>query len=477
MKTNPAAAVLNPMMSRMDNGRDASGMEPSAGNAEEGLFKAPRGARGSRRWMLPVWALALLVLGSTSRAITSSAVVSRDGGRWIGTWATAPQPSLPKTQTFGNQTLRLIVHTSAGGTKVRIRISNTYGDQPLVIGSAHIARRTAAAEIDPASDRRLMFRGHPSATIAARSMVVSDPVELDVPALSDLAISLFLPKPTVVTTTHILALQTSYVSPETGDSTADVKFPVAKTINSWPFLTGVDIAASARGAAIVAFGSSTTDGDGSTKDANRRWPDVLAERLLKDASPKPEFGVLNEGIIGNRLLNDSPRQANNPFGAALGQAGLARFERDVLAQSGVRYVFVCLGINDIAFPAFPFTPATETVRAQDIISGYRQLIASAHKKGIRIIGTTMPPFENSMFEVPRVSFYTPERETVRHTVNEWILKSGEFDATVDFDAAVRDPSHPTQLLPGYDAGDHLHVNDAGNVAQGNLVPLGLFEGH
>lgn len=294
------------------------------------------------------------------------------------------------------------------------------------------------------------------------------------PALSDLAISLFLPKTTVVTTTHILALQTSYVSPETGDSTAEVKFPVAKTIASWPFLTGVDVAASGRGAAIVAFGSSTTDGDGSTEDANRRWPDVLAERLQKDGSSEAELGVLNEGIIGNRLLNDSPRQAGNPFGPALGQAGLARFERDVLAQSGVRYVFVGLGINDIAFPAFPFTPPTETVNAQSIISGYRQLIARAHKKGIRIIGTTIPPFENSTFTSLKVSFYTPEREAERQKVNAWIRNSAEFDAVVDFDAVLRDPSHPTQLLPSYDKGDHLHVNDAGNVASANAIPLALF---
>jgi lysophospholipase L1-like esterase len=445
-----------------------------AKNAAGALFKAPRGARRICRWTLLV--LALAVLGSTNPAIASSADVNRDGKLWIGTWATAPQPFMPGSlQGFRNQSLRLIVHTSAGGTKVRIKISNTFGDLPLLIGGAHIARRTAAADIDPTSDRTLMFHGRSSTTVPGRSMVVSDPVELDVPALSDLAISLFLPKTTEATTLHILAMQTSYVSSDTGDSTADVKFPVAKTIHSWPFLTGVDVEASPRGAAIVAFGSSLTDGDGSTLDTNRRWPNVLAERLQKGAGGKGEVGVLNQGIIGNRLLNDSPQQAGSPFGAALGQAGLARFERDVLAQAGVRYVIVGLGINDIVFPG-SLTPLTETMSAESMISGYRQLIAHAHQNGIRVIGTTNPPFESAFLTAPPVSFYTPEKEIVRQKVNAWIRSSAEFDAVVDFDMVLRDPSHPTRLLPIYDSGDHLHPNNAGYIASGNAVPLALFEG-
>ena len=307
--------------------------------------------------------------------------------------------------------------------------------------------------------------------------MVSDPVELDVPALSDLAISLFLPQPTEAKTSHSMAKQTSYVSPENGDSTAATKFPIAKAIHSWPFLTGVDVEASPGAAAIVAFGSSLTDGDGTTSDTNGRWPDVLAERLQKSADRKVEVGVLNEGIIGNRLLYDSPKQAENPFGAALGQAGLARFERDVLAQAGVRYIIVGLGINDILFPAFPFTPPSEKVSTEDIISGYRQLIARAHKKGVRVIGTTNPPFENSAFTKPAVTFYTPEREAMRQKINDWIRSSGEFDGVVDLDKVLRDPSRPTQLLPAYDSGDHLHPNNVGCIAEGNAIPLALFEGH
>jgi lysophospholipase L1-like esterase len=410
-------------------------------------------------------------------------LTARPQDTWIGTWATAPQPSMPgRPQTFQNQSLRLIVHISAGGTKVRIKISNTYGEHPLLIGGAHIARRIAGAEIDPSSDRTLKFHGQSSTTVAAESMAVSDPVELDVPALSDLAISLFLPKPTEATTSHILAMQTSYVSAENGDSTAEVKFPIAKKIRAWPFLTGVDVTASPRGAAIVAFGSSLTDGDGTTSDTNGRWPDVLGERLQKSAGGKAEVGILNEGIIGNRLLNDSPKQPGNPFGAALGQAGLARFERDVLAQAGAKYVIVGLGINDIAFPgSFSFTPPTEKVSADDIISGYRQLIARAHKKGVRVIGTTNGPFENSFLVLseaePPITFYTPEKEIVRQKVNDWIRSSGEFDGVVDLDAVLRDPGRPTQLLPIYDSGDHLHPNNAGCVAEANAIPLALFEGH
>jgi lysophospholipase L1-like esterase len=444
-------------------------------NGDSAVMAGPArtGALRSRGWMLLVSALA--VVAATNPRSASGADGNQDNRQWIGTWAAAPQPSIPGSlESFRNQSLRLVVHTSAGGTTVRIKISNTYSDQPLLIGGAHIARRAAAADIDPSSDRMLTFHGRSSTSVPARSVVVSDPIRLEVPALSDLAISLFFADGTAAATTHILARQTSYVS-DSGDFTAHVKFPVARTISTWPFLTGVDVEASPRGATIVAFGSSLTDGDGSTKDANRRWPDVLAERLQTSGDKNRELGVLNLGIIGNRLLHDSPSNPDNPYGAALGEAGLARYERDVLGQAGVKYVIVGLGINDIAFPAFPFTPSTETVSAEEIIAGYRQLLERAHRKGIRVIGTTMPPFENSFFTKPAVKFYTPEREMTRQTVNRWILTAGAFDDVVDFDLAARDPGHPTQLLSAYDAGDHLHVNDAGYTAQANVIPLALFE--
>lgn len=433
-----------------------------------------------------VWYLVVgvaVILGWSSGLSAARTPTDMGGSHWVGTWAAAPQSAIAAgIETYSNQTLRLIAHTSIGGKQVRIRISNVFGNQPLAIGAAHIARRAVGEKIDPSSDRTLTFGGQKSTTIAAGALAVSDPVDLDVPALSDLAVSLFFPKATKAATLHLLALQTNYVSAATGDSTAQVDFPVAKTITSWPFLTGLDVAASPRAAAIVAFGSSTTDGDGSTDDANHRWPDLLAERLQKDGGEHAELGVLNEGIIGNRLLSDSHsrRQAGGPFadafqqyGDALGEAGMARFGRDVLEQAGVRYVIFGLGVNDMLFPG-SFIPATESVSAQSLIAGYRELITRARKNGIRVIATTIPPFENSTFRGPVIHFYTPEKDRVREEFNQWIRTSGEFDGVADFDKVVRDPNHPSQLLPAYDSGDHLHVNDAGNVAQANAISLELL---
>lgn len=432
-----------------------------------GLHRGTHNVRRHCRWMFLAPALALP--GAPFSATQSSPNLGQEGRRWIGTWATAPQPFLPRSVLrLRNQTLRLIVHTSAGGTKVRIRISNTFGDRPLLIGGAHIARRTAAADIDSSSGRTLTFHGLSSATIPARSTAVSDPVEMDVPQLGDLAISLYLPNATTTTTMHALALQTSYVTSDTGNFTARTKLPASESIETWPFLTGVDVETSPRGASIVAFGSSTTDGDGSTTDANRRWTDVLAERLLNERVRGGEVGVLNEGIIGNRLLTGSPPQMRARFGEALGQSGLVRFNRDVLQQPGVRYVILCLGINDITFPG-RFAPAAERFSAQEIIAGYRRLMAQARRQGVQVIWTTMAPFENS-------ESYTPDKDLLRQDVNRWIRGRVAFETVVDFDAVLRDPSHPTRLLPAYDSGDHTHVNDAGQVASGNAIPLSLFEG-
>jgi lysophospholipase L1-like esterase len=412
------------------------------------------------------FALLLILLASTP---------APGADHWIGTWATAAQATMPgRVETFQNQSVRLIVHVSAGGKRVRVRLSNTFGNQPLMVGGAHVARRAAGADIIPGSDRMLRFSGKQTIRIPAGGQAVSDPVDLDLPALSDLAVTLYFPEDTQAKTSHALALQTNYVS--TGDATAAVKFPVTGTITTWPFLTGVDVSASSKGAAIVAFGSSLTDGDGSTEDANRRYPDVLAARLWKEPGPAPELGVLNAGLIGNRLLFDSPRSAQNPFGPLLGESGLKRFERDVLAQSGVKYVLICLGVNDILFPAFPFTAPEERVTSDDIIAGYRQLIERAHAKGVRAIGTTIPPFEGARFEGFGLSLdlYTPERERMRVNLNEWIRRAGAFDGVIDFDRAVRDPDHPTRLLPAFASEDHLHVNDAGNAAQANAIALELF---
>jgi lysophospholipase L1-like esterase len=335
----------------------------------------------------------------------------------------------------------------------------------------------AGADILPGSDRRLVFGGKTSITVPVGADAISDPAELEVPALSDLAVSLYFSDAATATTSHELALQTSYCASDRGDATATVRFPAAEPLSIWPFLTGVDVLAPPRSAAIVAFGSSLTDGDGSTADANQRWPDLLAERLHESRGARV-IGVLNAGLIGNRLLHDSPRAAGSPFGPLLGEAGLARFEYDVLAQAGVEYVLVALGVNDILFPGFPFTPADETVTAEALIAGYRQLIARAHLKGVRIIGTTIPPFEGAKFEGAglNVDFFTPERERLRAAVNDWIRHGHAFDGVADFDRAVRDPAHPARLLPAFAAEDHLHVNDAGNRATARAIRLEWFRG-
>lgn len=413
-------------------------------------------------------ALALLVSADTPAAAqTPTPVAAASRSHWIGAWATAAQPHLPSTlQRYENQTVRLIVHTTVGGQRVRIRISNRYGTQSLRIGAAHIARRASGAAIDERSDRSLRFSGRTSVTVPPRATVTSDPVHLDVSALSDLAVSLYFPERTEATTSHTLALQTSYVS-GVGDVTAATSFVPDTTTTAWPFLTGVDVESPRAGYSIVAFGSSTTDGDGTTADANRRWPDALATRLQQHAVNDGRIGVLNLGIIGNRLLADSPTATRDRFGAALGESGLARFQRDVIDQPGVRVVFICLGVNDISFPGV-FTPELPRPSAADIVAGYERLIARARRRNIRVIGTTITPFEGARS-------FTAAKDSVRQAVNAWIRSGRAFDAVVDFDAAVRDERQPSRLRPDFDSGDHLHANDAGHTATANAIPLALLD--
>jgi lysophospholipase L1-like esterase len=339
-------------------------------------------------------------------------------------------------------------------------LSNELGTQRIVIGAARIALRSVAESIDPATDRALTFGGVPSITMPTGAPVVSDPVALDVPPLSELAVSIYLPHLTPVSTVHLLGLQTSYVSaPDSGDLTGAATLLPSGPIGSWPLLTGVQVKASRRAEAVVVLGDSITDGAGSTVNANRRWPDMLSERL--QARPDLDhLAVLNQGIIGNRLL----RPGTGPVTQLLGAAGLARFDRDVVAQPAVGFAIVLLGINDLG------APVSEAVSVDELIAGHQQLIERAHLRGIRIFGATLPPFEGATMP----GFYTPEGEQKRQAINEWIRTAGEYDGVIDFDRALRDPGHPTRLLPVYDSGDHLHPNDAGTRAMAEAVPLRLF---
>ncbi|WP_081933783.1 SGNH/GDSL hydrolase family protein [Massilia sp. 9096] len=387
--------------------------------------------------------------------------------RWVGTWGAGPGgPPLPaNTHVFTNQTVRLIVHTSVGGNRVRIRLSNEFGSTALTIGGAHVALRATGvgngANIQAGTDRPLTFSGRTSITVPPGAPVLSDPVDLEVAPLSDLAISLYLPGAVGATTIHGTASQTNYVS-LAGDFTGAATFPLDRTILSWPFLTEVDVSGGQAGGstAIVTLGDSITDGTRSTPDTNNRWPDWLARRLQITLDPvggiNSRIGVVNRGISGNRLLT------NPPEGSLAGRSALERFDRDVLATAGVRYMTVLVGINDIGNSS-----ATAPLTLDDLIAGYRQLIARAHAKGIAVYGATLTPFEGA-------GYYSADKEVIRQGVNNWIRSGDEFDGVIDFDRVTRDPSHPTRFLPAYDSGDHLHPNDLGYQAMGNAVPLELF---
>jgi lysophospholipase L1-like esterase len=383
-----------------------------------------------------------------------------NGAPWVGTWGVAPAgpPAPANVIALTDQTLRLVVHTSIGGSRVRIRLSNQLGTTALRIGAAHIGVRAEGASVAPGTDRVLTFSGNPGIVIPPGAPVLSDPVDLHVAPLSDLAISLYLPGASAATTIHGRGLQTHYIS-QPGDFTGAATLPVASTIKMLPFLTSVDVQGGTGSAAIVAFGDSITDGNNSTVDANRRWPDWLARRLQTTRDPvglNARLGVVNRGISGNRLLSNTPEEW------LAGRSIQERFDRDVLATSGVRYMTLMIGINDIGNSS-PEAPVT----VGDLIAGYKQVIARARAAGIAVYGATMTPFEGA-------GYYSVENEAVRQAANSWIRSRDAFDAVIDFDRALRDPANPGRLLPAYDSGDHLHPSDMGYEAMANAVPLGLF---
>ncbi|MEP6620988.1 MAG: SGNH/GDSL hydrolase family protein [bacterium] len=374
--------------------------------------------------------------------------------RWLATWtassqdapARPPRDSVDRTPTLHDQTVRLIVRTSVGGDHVRIRVSNEYGDRPLVIDAAHIAVRDSGPGVNVASDRALTFSGRSALRLMPGAIAVSDPTSFAVPALHDLAISLHVADSARLSTRHSLALQTNYV--RRGNVTADRSFAPDTNIYIWPFVTEVDVTNGTTRGVIAAIGNSITDGAASTRDRNARWPNVLAARLQK--SGEPEMAVVNAGISGGRVLT---------YGT--GASALARFDRDVLLVPGVTHVILLEGINDIG------RSAVDGMTADDLIAGYRQLIARAHDRGLVIIGATLTPAG------PRGPF-TPPLEAKRAAVNAFIRTSGEFDGVIDFDAVTRDPANPQQFLPKYDSGDHLHPSDAGYLAMGEAIDLALF---
>ncbi|MEJ1962003.1 MAG: SGNH/GDSL hydrolase family protein [Gammaproteobacteria bacterium] len=389
---------------------------------------------------------------------------------WVGSWGAAPLPTGPAfgpgapPATFSNQTIRQVVRISAGGERVRIRFSNEYGAKPLVIGAARIVVVDAGGAGDSDGGTPVLFGGKPGITIPAGAPYLSDAIELPVKALSSLAISVFFPEDTGGCTCHAAGMQTAKIS-DAGDFTSK-SFTPKQTMQARAFVSGVDVESKAPAKVIVVLGDSISDGVGSTVDANRRWPDLLAERLATGKSGSA-WGIVNMGISGNRVLADGA-----------GVSALARFDRDVLSVPGAAYVVVFEGVNDLGISYGKFEGATaERFKAlvgpnkattETITAAYRQIIARAHAKGLKVVGVTITPYEGA-------SYWSAEGEAVRQEINQWIRKGGAFDAVLDFDAVFRDPARPTQIAATLHPGDHLHGSDAGYDKAAKSIDLAIFK--
>ncbi|UCL88972.1 SGNH/GDSL hydrolase family protein [Pseudomonas sp. HS-18] len=383
-----------------------------------------------------------------------------DQGHWQATWSASPQRTWGKEvplplgvpMQIGNQTLRQTVKVSLGGQRVRIALSNAYGSQPVAIGGAAVALAAPVGRLGGPS-HRLTFAGQPTAYIAPGAELLSDPLDLAVPALGELAVSIYLPQPTAIETFHWDGKQRVHGGP--GEQLDATFLPVDGKMEARLFLADVLVENPEPRPVVAVLGDSITDGRGASLDGNQRWPDLLAQRLAARG-----VGVINAGISGGRLLSDG-----------MGQSALARFQRDALGKPGVQAAIVLLGINDISWPGSTFAPNNPLVQYQDLVAGYRQLIAQAHVRGVRIVGATILPFERALSGSPIENYHAANKEALRQRVNQWIRQSGEFDAVVDLDAHLRDPAHPLRLLPAYDSGDHLHPGDAGNRAMAESVDI------
>ncbi|HLH01738.1 MAG TPA: SGNH/GDSL hydrolase family protein [Bryobacteraceae bacterium] len=393
--------------------------------------------------------LLALVLAAASKPATPEA--------WVGSWACSQQIPEPQNalapKDLENATLRQIVHLPIGGSALRVHLSNAFGSAPLTLISVSIARPRSAhsAAIDPATNHGLTFAGHADVTIPAGAEYISDPLPYITAPGDDVAISIFYRDPPERQTGHPGSRATSYIAHGNLASAPDL--PGAKTVDHWYQISAIDVLTGDAALAVVTLGDSITDGHGATTNGNNRWPDILARRL-------PHVGVLNAGIGGNRLLDDG-----------LGPNALARFDRDVLAQTGVRYVIVLEGVNDLgtALRHGPVAPEEHAALVRRILDAYDQLITRAHAHHLRIYGGTITPYAGS-------DYYHPDAaaEADRQQINAWIRAPGHFDEVVDFDKALRDPAHPDRLRPEFDSGDHLHPSPAGYAAMARAIPLAFF---
>lgn len=367
---------------------------------------------------------------------------------WVETWTASQQTQRVAGPDFNSQTVRMIVRSTIGGKRARLEFANTYGTTPLEIGAAHIAIRAKDSEIVPSSDRELMVNGKRSFAIPPGAVMVTDPVDLDIPKLTDLAVSVYVPGAGSRQTQHSLGLHTTYIS-ASGNVAGQPSIADAQTTQSWYWLSSIEVMAPAATSAIVAFGDSITEGYHSTPDTNRMWPAVFEERLLSKPGG-PQFAVVNEAISGNQILHDR-----------MGVNALARFDHDVLARAGVKWVVILEGINDFGMSA-------GAVTADEVIAGLRQMIDRAHAHGISVVGATLLPYEGAMYA-------TDKGELSRTAVNQWIRTGGAYDGVIDFEAVTKDPTHPTRMKPEFDSGDHLHPNDTGYKAMADAVDPAIFK--
>ena len=368
----------------------------------------------------------------------------------------AAPPPLPPLTTLSNQTIRMVLRTSIGGKRVRVKLANAFNGTPVEIGAAHIAIRGSDSGIVAGSDRALTFSGRQSLKMAPGMVVISDPVDLTIAPLTDLAVSLYFPGDTGTPTSHATGLRPTYVSGE-GNFAASATIPDATRRMSYYWLAAVEVDAPAGTPLIVAFGDSITDGARSTPDTHNTWPAILATRLAAD-NATAHMAIINQGIGGNRVLSD---------GAGLaGVSALARLDRDVLSQPGIQWLMMLEGVNDIG-NATAQTGNSGPITAEELIWGLQQVADRAHQRGIKVVGCTILPYEGA-------AYFREEGETIRQRVNDWIRTSGVYDAVVDFDAATRDPANPRRLRAEFDPGDHLHPNDAGYKAMAEAVDLRIF---
>ncbi|MEJ3745956.1 SGNH/GDSL hydrolase family protein [Actinomycetes bacterium KLBMP 9797] len=394
------------------------------------------------RLAVPVLAVALVSGGS------AAAGSGGPTGGWVSTWtgsAMAPSALVSSVQELADQTVRNIVHTSAGGSELRVRVSNAFGDRPVTVGAATVGRQLRDAQVDQATLRGLTFAGRAAVRVPEGGSVVSDPVRMPVPALTNLAVSLYLPEPTGPATYHQAPMRTNYLA--AGDHAADAAAGAfGTTVGTWFFVDAIQVRGRAPGT-IVALGDSITDGVGGQHDANTRWPNYLARRLTERyGSGAP--AVIGAGISGNRVLNDS---------TCFGERLLDRLDRDVFSQPGVHTVVLLEGINDLGFSQSENSGCTApntNVSVAQLVAAYRQIIDRAHARGIRVYGGTLTPAQGFFY-------WDDAAERKRREVNAWIRTSRAFDGVVDFAAVMAYPGHPELLDPKYDSGDHLHPNDAG----------------